>query len=159
VRCGPPYHHVTRDERRVQRGNRKGWEVMSGVIDDNGQQWERCNGCVAFVEIETLAYEQPSEEFEYGRDLCENCVFDLNRGLHHRMEIRKNLNVAEMNRIREQMTERVEVMACGHSQRHGSGVYRFKDIPTGNPNIQESRCRIYCSEACADKDPIESWVV
>lgn len=47
---------------------------MAGVIDADGQQWERCNGCAEFVKIETLLYEQPSEEFKYGRDLCPTCA-------------------------------------------------------------------------------------
>ena len=46
---------------------------MSGVIDDNGQQWEHCNDCGDFVEIELLAYEAPTEEYLYGRDLCPKC--------------------------------------------------------------------------------------
>lgn len=47
---------------------------MAGVIDSDGQQWERCNGCTEFVEIERLKYEPPSDEFKYGRDLCPDCA-------------------------------------------------------------------------------------
>ena len=43
---------------------------MAGVIDSDGQQWEHCNACGEMVEIETLLYEEKSEEFKYGRDLC-----------------------------------------------------------------------------------------
>lgn len=46
---------------------------MGGVIDENGQQWEKCNSCLQFVAIQDLEYEQPSEEFKYGRDLCWGC--------------------------------------------------------------------------------------
>jgi hypothetical protein len=56
---------------------------MSGVIDENGQQWEKCkntkkNGkyCGDFVLIDTLYYEEPTEEFPYGRDLCPACAKD-----------------------------------------------------------------------------------
>jgi hypothetical protein len=54
---------------------------MSGVIDENGQQWEKCkntrrNGkfCGEFVKIETLFYAEPTKEFPYGRDLCPRCA-------------------------------------------------------------------------------------
>jgi hypothetical protein len=47
---------------------------MSGVIDKNGQQWEHCNACGAWVKFQDLAYEPPSEEHKYGRDLCPKCV-------------------------------------------------------------------------------------
>jgi hypothetical protein len=50
---------------------------MSGVIDKNGQQWERCNRCAGFVEIESLLYEDASEEFDYGRDICSPCYFAM----------------------------------------------------------------------------------
>ena len=45
---------------------------MSGVIDEYGQ-WEHCNECGEFVLIQDLLYEQPSEKFPYGRDLCSDC--------------------------------------------------------------------------------------
>jgi len=47
---------------------------MSGVIDADGQQWERCNGCTEFTRIEVMRYEQPSAQYKYGRDLCPNCA-------------------------------------------------------------------------------------
>lgn len=47
---------------------------MVGVIDESGQQWERCNGCCKFVRIEELRYEPPSKEYECGRDLCAACA-------------------------------------------------------------------------------------
>lgn len=128
---------------------------VSGVIDENGQQWERCNGCGDFERIEALAYEEPSKEFEYGRDLCQNCVFDLARGLTARLEARRGRVKAAMAEAHERNENRVEKQWCGHTQRHGSAVYRFKDVPTGDPNVQETRCRTYCSEACADADEKE----
>lgn len=46
---------------------------MSGVIDEDGQQWEHCNGCTKFIRIEDLLYEQPTMKYRYGRDLCPPC--------------------------------------------------------------------------------------
>lgn len=50
---------------------------MSGVIDENGQQWERCNRCAGFTKFEDLQYEERSEQFEYGRDICPSCYMDM----------------------------------------------------------------------------------
>lgn len=47
---------------------------MSGVIDEDGQQWEHCDGCTKFVKIEELLYEQPTGRYKYGRDLCKKCM-------------------------------------------------------------------------------------
>jgi ribosomal protein L34E len=47
--------------------------VMCGVVDEQGQQWERCNECGKWVRIQNLCYEQPSENHPYGRDLCTKC--------------------------------------------------------------------------------------
>lgn len=47
---------------------------MSGVIDDSGQQWERCNECAAWIKIQSLGYEKPTPQHKYGRDLCVKCV-------------------------------------------------------------------------------------
>lgn len=46
---------------------------MSGVIDEHGQ-WEHCHVCNEFVLIQDLLYEQPSERFGCGRDLCAECA-------------------------------------------------------------------------------------
>ncbi len=46
---------------------------MSGVIDENGQQWEHCSHCSRWVKIQNLRYEQPSPKHEYGRGLCNRC--------------------------------------------------------------------------------------
>lgn len=48
---------------------------MSGVIDENGIQWERCNSCIQFVNIDDMLYEQPTVDFEFGRDLCPDCYY------------------------------------------------------------------------------------
>ena len=50
---------------------------MSGVIDSNGVQWERCNGCGLFTRLDNLGYQKPSKQYEYGRDLCIECVNKL----------------------------------------------------------------------------------
>jgi len=47
---------------------------MSGVIDDDGTQWEHCNVCRKFVRIQDLEYEDPSPEHKYGLDLCPKCA-------------------------------------------------------------------------------------
>jgi len=47
---------------------------MSGVIDDNGQQWEHCNGCEEWVKLEDLGYLRPSKKLLHGADLCVDCV-------------------------------------------------------------------------------------
>jgi len=47
---------------------------MSGVIDERGQQWERCCGCLGWKRIEDLGYVQPSVHHPYGIDLCVECV-------------------------------------------------------------------------------------
>lgn len=44
---------------------------MSGVIDDQGRQWERCNECGRFIRIDRLGYEAGHP---HGRDICLNCV-------------------------------------------------------------------------------------
>lgn len=46
---------------------------MSGVIDDNGVQWEHCNECGKWVRYHHLKYEPPSRDHKYGRDLCPEC--------------------------------------------------------------------------------------
>jgi hypothetical protein len=54
---------------------------MSGVIDKDGTQWERCNGCTRYVNIDDLLYDPPSEEFKYGRDLCRVCYLKVLGGI------------------------------------------------------------------------------
>lgn len=52
---------------------------MSGVIDDNGVQWEHCNGCGKWVRIDNLGYLQPTAQHGSGLDLCVDCVDTLLR--------------------------------------------------------------------------------
>lgn len=46
---------------------------MSGVIDEDGTQWEHCNVCAGWVRIEELHYEPPSQKFDCGRDVGPCC--------------------------------------------------------------------------------------
>lgn len=50
---------------------------MSGVIDGNGQQWEHCNGCGAFIKIQHLGYLKPTDRLNCGADLCIGCTNTL----------------------------------------------------------------------------------
>ena len=48
---------------------------MSGVVDNNGQQWEHCGDCYTFIRFpQNLGYEKPTKTWEYGRMLCVSCV-------------------------------------------------------------------------------------
>lgn len=51
---------------------------MSGVIDEHGQQWEHCNHCNKFIEIEKLltGYSPKWPNYEWV-DLCPTCKADL----------------------------------------------------------------------------------
>ena len=46
---------------------------MSGVIDENGVQWEHCTECLGWVRYEDLKYEAPTTQHPHGRDLCPRC--------------------------------------------------------------------------------------
>lgn len=50
---------------------------MAGVIDEQGVQWERCNGCGEFTRLDNLGYQKPSKAHQYGRMLCIACVNKL----------------------------------------------------------------------------------
>ena len=47
---------------------------MSGVIDENGVQWERCNECNGWVRLDSLGYQKPSKQHQYGRMICLTCA-------------------------------------------------------------------------------------
>lgn len=115
---------------------------MSGVIDERGQQWEHCNACTNFVRIQDLLYEQPSEKFEHGRDICPTC-WDLPEWIRN---IRRAQ--AEEKAVNEQALyeETVFPTVCGHGAKPRDQVYRFVAI---GPN--SSRGYSYCSEKCAEE--------
>lgn len=46
---------------------------MSGVIDEHGQQWEHCNVCEKFIQIETLGYLETLMD-GHGVDICMECA-------------------------------------------------------------------------------------
>ena len=46
---------------------------MSGVIDENGVQWEHCNVCGEMVRLDNLGYLPKSEE-HVGVDICLACT-------------------------------------------------------------------------------------
>ena len=55
---------------------------MSGVIDDDGQQWEHCCKCHNFVRIQDLVYftrldTDPEEHCGY--DLCWRCRIEFKK--------------------------------------------------------------------------------
>ena len=52
---------------------------MSGVICDDGVQWERCNGCGGWSKLDELYYERPNQKHPDGRDLCPRCAINLYR--------------------------------------------------------------------------------
>lgn len=58
---------------------------MAGVIDDNGQQWEHCNGCGTFTKLQNLGYQPQTQAYPYGRDLCIKCVNGLSQAQMRRV--------------------------------------------------------------------------
>lgn len=52
---------------------------MAGVIDENGVQWEPCMECGEYARLDGMYYEEPSEEYECGRDLCADCAEESDR--------------------------------------------------------------------------------
>ena len=58
---------------------------MSGVIDENGTQWEHCNLCGEFVKLPELGYEKPTKRWPYGRMVCIQCVPRLSQWAIRRM--------------------------------------------------------------------------
>jgi len=50
---------------------------MGGVVDKNGQQWERCNECGDYVLIEELWFKttlEPSTKRIRHLDVCPKCA-------------------------------------------------------------------------------------
>ena len=114
---------------------------MSGVIDKDGQQWERCNCCGKFVKIETLRYEVPSTEYKYGRDLCKRCaegnppakkieIFTNKDGmLDSRLVGEDRLSYAEEQAISKQVREDVEKYGLKVRTMNPDGSWTNEDIP------------------------------
>jgi len=120
---------------------------MSGVIDEDGQQWEHCHACGGWEQIELLTYEEPTEEFEYGRDLCVPCwLYPETR------EARRIAELAKADQDKAAFDEMIFPTVCGHGAKSSDSVMRFEDIPQANPNIESSKIFVYCSETCAQAD-------
>jgi hypothetical protein len=113
---------------------------MSGVIDENGQQWERCNECAKFVKIETLRYEQPSTEYPCGRDLCARCGSGKPRGkkmlvtfedgkLTTKRILEDQLSAEEAKRIRDEVRENVKKFGIQVRTMNLDGSWTDNSIP------------------------------
>lgn len=63
---------------------------MAGVIDENGVQWERCNGCGLFTRLTSLGYQPKTKAYPHGRDLCLKCVNGLSQAQMRRVEPAKS---------------------------------------------------------------------
>jgi hypothetical protein len=127
---------------------------MSGVIDEDGTQWEHCNICGDFEKIGELRYEQPSERFPHGRDVCRGCAKLIDR---------PGALAKRVARIKKKLKARDEIIrqttfptVCGHGTKLGQGVYRFFNfdgspmIPGAPEDPRGVTAKIYCSEECAN---------
>lgn len=90
---------------------------MSGVIDENGVQWEHCNVCGGWVNIDDLGYLRPDEDYKYGLDICGTChdIYDANPEWikHIRKTVQNTWEVAQeraraADRIKNIKFEKVE---------------------------------------------------
>jgi hypothetical protein len=80
---------------------------VSGVIDKDGKQWERCGRCAGFTAFDDLCYETPSEQFEFGRDLCPSCYHAVCCGLPLTLpkeQWKDQLSTEEAQRIRDEVS-------------------------------------------------------
>lgn len=100
---------------------------MSGVIDENGVQWEHCGVCGEFVDIRTLSYEQPSERFKYGRDIGPCCV---------------NLTPEQQDAISERATRRKTVESMLKYTIEGQSVTLHKDGSIGFGPLTDEEKRV-----------------
>ena len=41
---------------------------------EDGTQYERCNGCGQLVNMDHMYYADPTEQYQYGLDLCDVCM-------------------------------------------------------------------------------------
>ena len=59
---------------------------MSGVVMEDGTQWERCNGCGLLVNMDEMVYDGKAFGLDEDLDLCGNCMdlieFELDLFLH-----------------------------------------------------------------------------
>jgi hypothetical protein len=104
---------------------------MAGVIDEEGQ-WERCGRCRRFVLIETLGYEQPSEQFQYGRDLCSSCSLALLVGAPATLpkeQWKDQLSPEEAQRIHEQVKRDIEEHGLKVTSYNADGTVTDESIP------------------------------
>lgn len=112
---------------------------MAGVIDESGQQWERCNNCLEFVRIESLQYEEPSPMYSYGRDLCTRCA----RATPSTRNRRRLAGRKRFDAERKRYEEKLWPSKCGHPARSKDQVYHWIENPDGS-----STGTAYCSNEC-----------
>ena len=57
---------------------------MTGIIDEQGQQWEPCNHCGKHVKIQDLTFGPSPKWPDYPAvDLCKTCALELNGVIKH----------------------------------------------------------------------------
>src|SRR6185369_12352940 len=76
---------------------------MSGVIDENGVQWQHCHICRGWVRIQDLLYEEPSDAHPYGRDIGPCCKSKANNAQRptttYRLDLTTGVTTMTTNRI------------------------------------------------------------
>ena len=106
---------------------------MSGVIDADGQQWERCGRCAGWTKFQDLGYEQPSEQFEYGRDICPSCYLSMTvlkapRTLP-KEQWKDQIDPDEAKRIRQEIHQQIEEHGMQVTTYHADGTVTDDSIP------------------------------
>ena len=105
---------------------------MSGVIDEDGVQWERCNRCAGFTRFENLCYEEPTDEFRFGRDLCEDCVNAMLNGgptILPTDQLRDQLSQEESERIHREVEENIDKFGLKVFVYNADGTVTDESIP------------------------------
>ena len=105
---------------------------MSGVIDEDGQQWERCNRCAGFTKFQDLQYEEPSEQFEYGRSTCPSCYFAMLIGGPKTLPKecwKDQLSEEEARRISEEVTRNIDLYGLKVTTVNADGTTTDDSIP------------------------------
>lgn len=118
---------------------------MSGVIDEQGIQWEHCNICGDFERIDQLQYDPPSTSYPHGRDVCRKCwrLMDSPRSLARRKKrIKAKLDVS-----RARIANTLQPTICNHPTKLADLVYLFEE-----ESPDTTRAYTFCSQQCA-----ESW--